>query len=199
MREKSQVIVTSFFVLQATEYLAASLCRSQTGSQFQHARPKSHLQRVDEIRSIVTRNPNLIRGLASMHVVPLATPPLRILALKHSPHEDSAAQKEQRHVSKNHAVAGVVSWFLFFEEDVRGDHTIDVAGADDDADDDAALVHAFDVVAAPGEGVGDGGVDLREGWSVVRCEGGEGLERLTPMAPRKVPAYWMFGLSEAIN
>ena len=51
-------------------------------------------------------------------------------------------------------MTGVVSWLLVLEEDVGGDDTVDVAGADDDADDDAALVDAFDVVAAPGEGVG---------------------------------------------
>lgn len=50
-------------------------------------------------------------------------------------------------------MAGVVSRLLVLEEDVGGDDTVDVAGADDDADDHAALVDAFDVVAAPGEGV----------------------------------------------
>ena len=51
-------------------------------------------------------------------------------------------------------MTGVVSWLLVLEEDVGGDDTVDVAGADDDSDDDTALVDAFDVVAAPGEGVG---------------------------------------------
>ena len=51
-------------------------------------------------------------------------------------------------------MTGVVSWLLILEEDVGGDDTVDVAGADDDADDDTALVDAFDVVAAPGESVG---------------------------------------------
>lgn len=37
--------------------------------------------------------------------------------------------------------------------------TVEVAPADHRADDDAALVHAFDVVGAPGQGVGDGGID----------------------------------------
>lgn len=50
-------------------------------------------------------------------------------------------------------MAGVVSWLLVLEEDVGGDDTVHVTGADDDSDDDAALVDAFDVVAAPGEGV----------------------------------------------
>ena len=51
-------------------------------------------------------------------------------------------------------MASVVSWLLVLEEYVGGDDTVDVAGTDDDADDDAALVDAFDVVAAPGEGIG---------------------------------------------
>lgn len=50
-------------------------------------------------------------------------------------------------------MTGVVSWLLVLEEDVGGDDTVDVAGTDDDSDDDASLVDAFDVVAAPGEGV----------------------------------------------
>lgn len=51
-------------------------------------------------------------------------------------------------------MTSVVSWLLVFEEYVGGNDTVDVAGADDDSDDDTALVDAFDVVAAPGEGVG---------------------------------------------
>lgn len=60
-------------------------------------------------------------------------------------------------------MTGVVSWLLVFEEDVGGDDTVDVAGTDDDSDDDAALVDAFDVVAAPGEGVGT----VYERWSAM--------------------------------
>ena len=89
-----------------------------------------------------------------MHVVPRAAPSLRILAPERRVHEHGAAQQEQRHVGEHRAVACVVSRLFVLEEDVRGDDTVDVAGADDDADDDAALVDAFDVVAAPGEGVG---------------------------------------------
>ena len=88
-----------------------------------------------------------------MHVVPLAAPPLCVLALERRPHEHGAAEQEQRHVGEDGGVAGVVSGLLVLEEDVGGDDTVDVAGADDDADDHAALVDTFDVVAAPGEGV----------------------------------------------
>ena len=89
-----------------------------------------------------------------MHVVPRAAPSLRVLALERRPHEHSAAEQEQRHVREHRGVAGVISGLLVLEEDVGGDDTVAVACADDDADDDAALVDAFDVVAAPGEGVG---------------------------------------------
>jgi hypothetical protein len=89
-----------------------------------------------------------------MHVVPRAAPSLRVLAPERRVHKDGTAQQEQRHVGEHRAVAGVVSRLLVLEEDVGGDDTVDVAGADDDADDDAALVDAFDVVAAPGEGIG---------------------------------------------
>lgn len=120
----------------------------------QASKPNPHLQRVNEVRPVVARHPDLIRSLASMHVVPLPTPSLRVLALERRPHEHGAAEQEQRHVGEHGGVAGVVARLLVLEEDVGGDDTIDVAGADDDANDDAALVDAFDVVAAPGEGVG---------------------------------------------
>jgi hypothetical protein len=125
-----------------------------TSHNQQVSKPTPHLQRVDKVRPVVTRHPNLIRSLASMHVIPLAAPSLRVLALERSPHEHRAAEQEQRHVSEHGGVAGVVARLLVLEEDVGGDHTVAVAGADDDADDDAALVDAFDIVAAPGEGVG---------------------------------------------
>ena len=89
-----------------------------------------------------------------MHVVPLTAPSLRVLALERRPHEHSAAEQEKRHVGEHGGVAGVVSGLLVLEEDVRGNDTVDVASADDNADDDTALVDAFDVVAAPGEGIG---------------------------------------------
>ena len=112
------------------------------------------LQRVDEIRPVVTRHPDLICSLASMHVVPRATPPLCILALERRPHEHCTAKQEQRHVGEHHTVAGVVSWLLILEEDVGRDDTVDVASTNDNADDHTSLVHAFNVVAAPREGVG---------------------------------------------
>jgi hypothetical protein len=122
----------------------------------------THLQRVDEIRPVVTRNPDLVCSLASVHVVPLAAPSRCILALQHGPHEDCSTQQEQRHVCKHCAVASVVSWLLSLEENVGRDHTVDVAGADDDSNNNTALVDAFDVVTAPGKSVGNGRVDLEE-------------------------------------
>jgi len=54
-------------------------------------------------------------------------------------------------------VARVVPWLLLLEVDVGREDTIEITPADDDADDDAAFVDAFDVAAGPGESVGDGG------------------------------------------
>jgi len=51
-------------------------------------------------------------------------------------------------------VTGVVSWLLVLEINVGRDHAIDVAGSDDDADDDTSFIDAFDVVAAPGQSIG---------------------------------------------
>lgn len=65
-------------------------------------------------------------------------------------------------------MTSVVSWLLVLEEYVGGDDTVDVAGADDDSDDDTALVDAFDVVAAPGEGVGNSWVDTNSAEECAR-------------------------------
>ena len=43
--------------------------------------------------------------------------------------------------------------------DVGGDDAVEVSPADDEADGDAALVDALDVVGGPGDGVADAGID----------------------------------------
>ena len=74
-------------------------------------------------------------------------------------------------------MASVVSWLLVLEEYVGGDDTVDVAGADDDSDDDTALVDAFDVVAAPGESVGT----VCGRWSATRSQICSGWLQLTQL------------------
>ena len=81
-------------------------------------RQGNHLQRVDEVRSVVTSDPDLICRLAGVHVVPGTAPSLRILAPQRSVHEDCAAKQEHRHVGQDCGVASVVSRLLSLEEDV---------------------------------------------------------------------------------
>ena len=45
--------------------------------------------------------------------------------------------------------------------DVGGDDAVEVSPADDEADGDAALVDALDVIGDPADGVGDAGVDTQ--------------------------------------
>ena len=47
------------------------------------------------------------------------------------------------------------------EVDVGTDDAVQIAPADDEAEHDAALVHALGVVGGPGDGVGDAGVDAQ--------------------------------------
>lgn len=56
-------------------------------------------------------------------------------------------------------MTGEEAWGVPAAVDVGGDDAVEVAPADDEADGDAALVDAFDVVGGPGDGVGDAGVD----------------------------------------
>lgn len=76
------------------------------------------LQRVDEIRPVVTSDPDLICGLAGVHVVPSSAPSLRILAPQRCVHEDRAAKQEHRHVGQDRGVASIVSRLLSLQEDV---------------------------------------------------------------------------------
>lgn len=92
-----------------------------------------------------------------MHVVPSTTAPLCVLPLQHDIREHSTTKQAHHHVAEHGGVASPVSRLFLLEVDVGRDDTVEVAPADDDANDDAALVDAFDVVAGPGEGVGDGG------------------------------------------
>lgn len=113
------------------------------------------LQSVDEVRSFVPSNPDLLGRHPLMHIVPSTTAPLGILLPQHDIREYSATKQAHHHVAEHGGVASPVSRLLLLEVDVGRDDTVEVAPADDDANDDAALVYAFDVVAGPGEGVGD--------------------------------------------
>lgn len=94
-----------------------------------------------------------------MHAIPLPTPTLRILNPQQHMRQDRAPEQTHAQVSDVGAVAGPIARLLRLEVDAAGDDAVEVAPAHDDADDDAALVDAFGVVADPRERVGDRGVD----------------------------------------
>lgn len=81
------------------------------------------LHRVDEIRPVITHDPNFFLSLAIEHVVPLARLPLPVLDLKHDIDEDGAAEQANALVGKDSAVTGPVARFLLGEEDIGGDDT----------------------------------------------------------------------------
>lgn len=76
------------------------------------------LQHVDEVWSVVARDPNLIGCHASVHVIPLASETLAVLSSQHSVHEDCAAQKAEYQVSQDDSVTCPESWSFFDEVDV---------------------------------------------------------------------------------
>ena len=133
---------------------------------------------VEKVRPDITQDLNLALRLANKEVI--ATPRLAqlVLALKHNVHEDSSTEEEQEHVCEHDAVASAVMRLLLGAVDVGRHDSVHVSPADDDADHDAALQRALDVVGRPGQGVGDGGVDAHcaeEGSGVldVHVAGGE--------------------------
>ena len=95
-----------------------------------------------------------------MHVVPLATKPPLVFRSQHGIHEDGASKQANDEVSQNGTMAGIVFWPLPLDVDVGADNSVEIAPADNYANDDTSFVNAFNVVAGPRKGVWNGGVNL---------------------------------------
>lgn len=122
-------------------------------------------QRIQKIRPPIAQPLHLIVRLALRPPIPLALPPLRILTHQQKALQQATAKEEEGEVSEHGAVAGPEAGRVLAAVDVGGDHTVQVAPADDKAEGDAALVDALDVVGCPRDSVADAGVDA-EGCEV---------------------------------
>ena len=91
-------------------------------------------KRVEEVRPIITSDPDLLSRLALMHPVPFPTATSIILHPEHDVHEDRAAKETDDEVRKHRSVPGPESWRLSRDENVRADHAVEIAPADDDSD-----------------------------------------------------------------
>ncbi len=68
-------------------------------------------------------------------------------------HCDRPSEETSNHVRHNRRVARRI--FRCLVIDIRADNSIQIAPANDEAEHDAALIHALSVVAHPGDGVRD--------------------------------------------
>lgn len=141
-------------------------------------------KRINKIRPPIAQHLHLALTLPLNPHIPLSFPPLPILAHQQHALQDAAAQQKHRQICQDGAMTGEESRRIFAAIDVGGHDPVQVAPADDEADGDAALVDALDVVGRPGDGVGDAGVDAQGAevdsrvldggvggcWIVTKCQ-----------------------------
>lgn len=82
-----------------------------------------------------------------------------VLAAEHDVHEYGAAEQAEDLVAEDDTMAHPVPGLLVRDVDVGGDHAVEVAPADDHADNEGALERALSIVVNPCERVRDGRVD----------------------------------------
>jgi hypothetical protein len=130
--------------------------------------PSHNSKRVNKIRPRITQLLNLSLRLPLNPRIPPTARSLLILIDQQKPLEQTAAQEEQSEIGQDGAMAGQESRRILAAVDIGGDDAVEVAPADDEANGDAALVDAFDVVGRPGDCVADAGIDA-EGAEVDAC------------------------------
>lgn len=118
-----------------------------------------HLQGVEEIRTVVTSDPDLFCGFAFVHAVTLAGAALVVLYAQHDVREDGAAKETNDQIGEDNGVTCEKTGGLAGDVDIGADDAVEVTPADDNSNDHAALVHALDVVGAPRQRVSDSRVD----------------------------------------
>lgn len=111
---------------------------------------RAHLSsRVEESRSLVAFDHLLIFAEALVLGVTKTSSPRFVLALQRKMHEQRTTQKEHKLVAQDHAMASPEPWSLAFDENVGRNDTIQVAPADDHAENNGAFQGAFCVVCEP--------------------------------------------------
>lgn len=110
----------------------------------------AHLSsRVEESRSLVAFDHLLIFAEALILGITKTSSPRFVLALQRKVHEQCTTQKEQKLVAQDHAMASPEPWSLAFDENVRRHNTIQIAPADNHAENNSTFQGAFCVVCEP--------------------------------------------------
>jgi hypothetical protein len=140
-------------------------------------------QRVDEVRPFVTQLVNLVLRLTFNPVVSFATSSLRILAPEQDILLHAATEQEHGFIAKDRPMARLETWSILGSVDIRGHDPVEIAPADDEPKGDATLVHSFNVVGCPGDGISDARVDshcAQKGAGILYVRVGGGCSQNQP-------------------
>lgn len=77
------------------------------------------LPRVDEVRPVVARDPDLLFRFAFEHIVSRARSPLLVFDSQHDVDEDGTTQETNNEVGEDGSMAGPVAGLFTAEEDIR--------------------------------------------------------------------------------
>lgn len=91
---------------------------------------------------------DLLRGQPLRPIIPLASQPLPVLPFKKEVLQHAASQQEDGEIPEHGAVAWVEPGPVGAAVDVAADHAVDVAPADDHAEDYAAFIYAWRVLVS---------------------------------------------------
>ena len=117
----------------------------------------SDLDRVQEVWSLVSKLLSLFLVHALNQVIPISCQSCRIFPAQEESHQTAATKEADNHVSHDCCVADGEFWRLI--EDVAANNAIEVTPANDESEHDTTLVDTLDIVAHPGDRVGDARID----------------------------------------
>lgn len=161
-----KISISFFFSKQVINYIQST--RSRTLISKPASICTDSLQGIKEIRPPIAQEFNFGFALPLDPIVSLASQPLRVLTPEQRLRDDAPAQQPKHQVRQHDAVSREETRGLLGKVDVAADDAVEVAPTDDEAQRDAALVHAFEVVGRPSDGVGDARVDS-EGAEESAC------------------------------
>lgn len=125
---------------------------------------------------LIAQQVDLRLALALDPDIPLPSSPLAILCLQSEMGSNTTTKQKERQVSQHDSMAELVSRSILRAVDVARHNAVQIAPADHEAQSDSALVHAFGIIGAPGNRVGDAGVDAQsaeegtcvfDAWSIL--------------------------------